>query len=649
MNFYIQLIAAMLISTLVVYIEADRSFYIDYEKNTFVKDSKPFRYISGSIHPYRVPKQLWEDRLKKMWAGGLNAIQIYTFWNEHEPSPGVYDFEGQNNVFEFLEIAQKIGFVVILRPGPYVCAEHDYGGLPWWLLANGTNNIVPRSSEENYMKAVRRYFNVLLPKFVPYLYKNGGPIITVQVENEYGSYYTCDKKYTGELRDMFKKYLGDDVVLFTTDPPRLFGLTCGTVKDVYATVDFGVSISPADAFEKQRKFAVNGPLVNSEFYPGWLDFWGTPHQKVHTNDILKSFNQQLNMSANVNFYMYFGGTNFGFSNGADPPFLAEPTSYDYDAPLSEPGDITNKYLAIRDAISKFQPLPDVPIPANSTKLALGKVQMTYHVSLVEAISELSDRCINTEKPETFEKLGQGYGFIMYKTVLDDPNVDGKTLTIKGIRDRGYVQIGSSFVGTVYRTGLNKIKINLPKNKNTTLYIIVENMGRLNFGNNLLDTKGIVSDVTLDDKQLNSWTTCLTDNFVPYYQKSVNSKFGLVGKYTKEKYLLRNKLKDTSFAGPGVYIAEFESPNRDFDTFLKMDKFTKGVALIHSNGTLTNLGRYWPKTGPQVTLYTPSVFTTSGKNYLVLIEFEGATCKSEADCSTEFIDYPIIDSIPNEIN
>ncbi|RNA22068.1 Beta-galactosidase [Brachionus plicatilis] len=691
MNFIIQFLLAGLASTLIAHVRSDRSFYIDYEKNTFVKDSTAFRYISGSIHPYRVPKQLWEDRLKKMWAGGLNAIQIYIFWNEHEPQPGVYDFEGQNNIFEFLEIAQKIGFVVVLRPGPYVCAEHDYGGLPWWLLVNGTESIVPRSSETNYMNAVRRYFGVLLPQLAPYLYKNGGPIITVQVENEYGSYYTCDKKYTGELRDLFKLYFGDDVVLFTTDPPRVLGLTCGTVDGVYATVDFGVSISPNDAFEKQRKFSKSGPLVNggdvsylkcgyiydvyptvdfgpsdnvndsfdaqrsyakygplvnSEFYPGWLDFWGTPHQKVPTDQILKSFNQQLDMGANVNFYMYFGGTNFGFSNGADPPYLAEPTSYDYDAPLSEPADITNKYLAIRDSISKYMPLPPDPIPANSTKLALGKVKMQYHVPLLEAINDLSYKCVDTQKLNTFENLGQGYGFVMYRTTLDDPNVDGKILSVKGIRDRGYVMIGSTLVGVVYRAGLTEFKINLQNNKNKTLTIVVENMGRLNFGNNLLDTKGIVSNVTLDNKVLSGWTSCLTDNFVPYYQKNVQN-YDLVKKYANDKYLLKNKKNSIDFGSPAIYIGEFDSPNMDYDTFMRMDKFTKGVALIRSNDTLTNLGRYWPKTGPQVTLYTPSVFTTLGtKNYLVLIEFEGASCTSESDCLTEFIDYPIIDNIPN---
>ena len=195
---------------------SNRSFYIDFANDTFVRDGAPFRYVSGSIHPYRVPHELWHDRLAKMWAAGLNAIQVYIFWNEHEPQPGVYDFAGQRDIASFLRMAGDIGFVVLLRPGPYVCAEHDFGGLPWWLLADHADTIVLRSSDELYLGAVRRWFDVLLPTLTPLLYKNGGPIVTVQIENEYGSYYTCDRVYTTAIRDQYRKILGDDVIYYTT-------------------------------------------------------------------------------------------------------------------------------------------------------------------------------------------------------------------------------------------------------------------------------------------------------------------------------------------------------------------------------------------------------------------------------------------------
>ncbi len=210
------LLSLLLLATSEIAAAEKPSFYIDHKSDTFIKDGLPFQYISGSIHSYRVPRDYWQDRLDKIKALGLNAIQIYVFWNEHEPVEGEYDFEGQKDIFEFIDMAYKTGLLVILRPGPYICGEHDYGGLPWWLLSEGTSSLVPRSSEYAYMRAVSRWLQELLPRFVPYLYANGGPIITVQVENEYGSYFACDEKYMSTLLDLFRNYLGDNVILFTT-------------------------------------------------------------------------------------------------------------------------------------------------------------------------------------------------------------------------------------------------------------------------------------------------------------------------------------------------------------------------------------------------------------------------------------------------
>lgn len=641
-------LAAALVSLEFTYADraAGGSFYIDFDNNTFVKDGKPFRYVSGSIHSYRVPHELWQDRLLKMRAAGLNAIEIYVFWNEHEPMPGVYDFEGQNDIFSFVKLAQSNGLVVIFRAGPYACAEHEYGGLPWWLLANGTN-ITPRSSDEKYMAAVNRWFDVLLPKAAPYLYKNGGPIITVQIENEYGSYYTCDKNYLSELRDKFREHLGDDTVYFTTDPYHLPNLLCGTLDTIYPTVDFGVRVDVSKAFANQKRFSKSGPYVNSEFYPGWLDFWGTPHQKVNTSDILTSFYDIMNLNANVNFYMFHGGTNWGWSNGADPPYLTQPTSYDYDAPISEPGDITDKYLAIKDAISKYLPIPPIPVPANSTKYGYGKVQMYYSAQLIDVITDMSDTCVTSNQPQTFEALGQGYGFVLYSTTLDDVDVFNKVLSVPGIRDRGYVQIGSASVGVVYRNLPTKLTIKLNNNKNNTLYIIVENMGRLNFGNNLLDIKGIISNVTLDGKLLSNWKMCLTKNFVPNYQENLKQdNTGFSRLIDRLKASRPARLEDIDYNAPAVYIGTVTAKASLPDTFLKNSQFTKGVALLASSSKLSNLGRYWPNVGPQVTLYTPGVFMEPAYQHTVtLIEFEGSKCKNQANCYIEFLDYPIIDSIP----
>lgn len=618
---------------------AERSFYIDFKSDSFMKDGKPFRYVSGSIHSYRVPSDYWQDRLDKIWAAGLNAIQIYVFWNEHEPNPGVYDFSGQNDILKFIELAHKTGLLVILRPGPYICGEHEYGGLPWWLLSNGVEYYRPRTSEKTYINAVNKWLEKFLPMIVPYLYKNGGPIITVQVENEYGSYSTSDHVYTSHLRDLFRKYLSDETILFTTDGDAISYLHGGTINGTYATVDFGVGTNIREAFNAQRVYSPQGPLVNSEFYPGWLDFWGHAHSKIGTPGVIRDFETMMNMNANVNFYMFHGGTNFGFSNGADPTYKVQPTSYDYDAPISEAGDITQKYLAIRESISKYMPLPKVNIPANQTKTAYGKVEMKWSNPLKDVIQNLSENCIKTEFPESFEKLGQGYGFIMYSTVLEDANVHGKKLSIPGTRDRAYVMIGSELVGVLDRmSNVTDLTFNITENKETNLNIIVENMGRLNYGGFMLDNKGIVSDVYLNGEILKNWETCLTNNFIPNFQNS-----HLLHMLMKLKHNI-NEINTSKYKLPSVYIGEFYVNNSD-STFLKMNSFTKGIAIVGSGDKFTNVGKYWPHMGPQVTLYTPGAFLRPNSyNQIILIEFESSLCDDTIQCFVEFIDYPIIDNL-----
>jgi beta-galactosidase len=337
----------------------------------------------------------------------------------------------------------KRGFDIVLRPGPYVCAEHEYGGLPWWLLANGTENIMPRTSEENYMIHVRRWLKVLLPKFKPYLYKNGGPgILTVQIENEYGLFYACDNNYMIELRDIFRALLGKNVVFFTTDGNNKEYLKCGTVEGAYPTIDFGVDAGVKNAFDNQRAYAPQGPLINSEFYPGWLDHWGENHNKIKTERIISRFHEIMAMKANVNFYMFIGGNNFGFQNGANLPYLIQLNTYDYDAPLNEAGDVTDKYMAIRQAVGQYLPLPNMPVPANSSKKAYGEVKMTHYVPLVDVILETTDTCVKSLNPKSFERYGQGYGFILYMKKLDNLDMHGKNLSIPKLHDRAFIQIGS---------------------------------------------------------------------------------------------------------------------------------------------------------------------------------------------------------------
>ncbi|CAM1321929.1 GLB1L (predicted) [Pycnogonum litorale] len=277
---------------------SSRSFIIDYERDCFLKDGEPFRYISGTMHYFRVPRIYWKDRMAKMKILGLNALQTYVDWSQHEPEPGEYKFDGELDFVEYVKLAQKMGLLVIFRPGPYIDAERDFGGLPYWLLKD--KHLRVRSSDPSYWTPVRKWLQVLLPKVKPLLYSNGGPIISAQVENEYGSYFTHDKIYTGNLRDLLIKELGDDLILFTVDGDSVGDLKNGVVDGVYATVDFGSATNVETAFKVQRKFQRKGPLVNSEYYSGWLDHWRYPHANVSGERVAATLDKILALNASVN-------------------------------------------------------------------------------------------------------------------------------------------------------------------------------------------------------------------------------------------------------------------------------------------------------------------------------------------------------------
>ncbi|XP_078572211.1 beta-galactosidase-like isoform X2 [Branchiostoma floridae x Branchiostoma japonicum] len=641
---------------------AGRSFSIDYDNNTFLKDGEPFRYISGSIHYSRVPRSYWQDRLTKMYAAGLNAIQTYVPWNLHEPKPGKYDFTGNNDIEAFLKMANDTGLLVILRPGPYICAEWDMGGLPSWLMKDNSS-IVLRSSDPAYLGPVDTYMAQLLPKIKPYLYNNGGPIITVQVENEYGSFYTCDYDYLRHLRELFIQYLGPDVVLFTTDGWWDGVLKCGTIDGLYTTVDFGPGTDPAGAFKGQRKHQPKGPLVNSEFYTGWLDHWGQPHAHTDKDKVATYLEKILELNASVNMYMFEGGTNFGYMNGVEySPFQPVPTSYDYDAPLSEAGDPTDKFYTIRNLISKFRQLPPGPVPPATPKAAYGKVQMTFEATVLDKLTDLSpDGPIRADYPITMENMQQSYGFMLYRTTLTAA-ATGAKLSVPGIRDRGYVMLDETPAGILSRNG--PMDLNLTVQAGQVLDIVVENQGRINFGRYINDSKGIIANVTLGNDTLRSWSIYSLDidgalptlfsrpsnpavdingglpPLSPVLQKDIE---GIDGQLTNQEK--RSAQPRRSRAGqmvPSFYTGTFSIQDTPQDTFLNMKGWTKGQAFV--NGF--NLGRYWPVEGPQITLYVPASVLKS-ENNITLFELEASPCNmaqsSDADCTVEFQDRPIINA------
>ncbi|XP_033020829.1 beta-galactosidase [Lacerta agilis] len=607
-------------------VTSQRSFGIDYAHNCFLKDGKPFRYISGSIHYSRVPRYYWKDRLLKMKMAGLDAIQTYVPWNFHEAEPGVYNFAGDRDLENFLQLADEIGLLVILRAGPYICAEWDMGGLPAWLLEK--ESIVLRSSDADYLAAVERWMGVLLPKVKGHLYQNGGPIIMVQVENEYGSYFACDFDYLRYLQSLFRQHLGDEVVLFTTDGASKFFLRCGTLQGLYSTVDFGPGANVTASFLNQRHTEPNGPLVNSEFYTGWLDHWGHSHSVISSSLVAKTLSEILAHGANVNMYMFIGGTNFGYWNGANMPYAAQPTSYDYDAPLSEAGDLTEKYFAIREVIAMYKAVPQGPIPPSTPKFAYGEVPLKKVGTVRDLLNDLSPSGpIKSTYPLTFVQVKQYVGYVLYRTKLPRNCTEEPLYSLpNGIHDRAYVVLDGIPQGVLERRSL--LKLNITGNAGAHLDLLVENMGRVNFGRFNNDFKGLVLNITLGNETLADWEIYPLDIDRAVSQGLKNERSG------------GNRSSDEE---PSFYTGSFSIPSGipdlPQDTYIAFPGWTKGQIWI--NGF--NLGRYWPTRGPQLTLFVPSnILVSSFLNNITVLELEKSPCGAQK-CFVEFVDKPILNA------
>ncbi|KAB5518257.1 hypothetical protein PHYPO_G00163650 [Pangasianodon hypophthalmus] len=612
------------------------SFTVDYKNNSFLKDGEYFRYVSGSIHYSRIPRLYWKDRLLKMYMAGLNAVQTYVPWNFHEPVPGLYDFSGDRDLEYFLQLCRDLGLLVILRPGPYICAEWDMGGLPAWLLKK--KDIVLRSSDPDYLAAVDKWMAKLLPMMKRYLYQNGGPIITVQVENEYGSYFACDFDYLRHLVKLFRSHLGNDVVLFSTDGAGV----CSSENDDDSVVK--LRDTRTAAFEAQRHAEPRGPLVNSEFYTGWLDHWGEHHSVVPTEAVVKSLNEILELGANVNLYMFIGGTNFAYWNGANSPFAPQPTSYDYDAPLTEAGDLTQKYFAIRDVIKKYKKVPDGILPPSTPKFAYGAMKMKKLTTVSESLDILSiSGPVKTLYPLTFIELNQHFGFVLYQTSLpvDCLNPTPLSSPLNGVHDRAYVSVDGVAVGVLERDRV--ISINITGKAGSRLDVLVENMGRVNYGKYINDFKGLVSNLTLGAETLRNWTV---------FSLSIDEvvKEGLLwGRVSlQDTGPAHSPAQPTFLSPPTFYGGTLEIPDHipdlPQDTYIQFPNWSKGQVWI--NGV--NVGRYWPSRGPQVTLFVPaSLLSTKSPNNITLLELEVCPC-TRGQCVVEFTHTPVINSTVTHI-
>ncbi|NMM50936.1 glycoside hydrolase family 35 protein [Paenibacillus aquistagni] len=571
------------------------------EGKQFLYNGSPVRIIGGAMHYYRIVPQYWKDRLLKLKACGFNTVETCVPWNLHEPEEGRFNFEGIADITRFIELAHELGLFVIIRPSPYTCAEWEFGGFPAWLLQH--SDIQLRSSDPYYLEKVDHYYDVLMEKFRPYLCTQGGPIIAMQIENEYGSYGN-DKAYLEHLRiGMIKR--GIDVLLFTSDGPTDYMLQGGTLPNVLATVNFGSR--PEQAFDKLLEYQPDKPVVCMEYWNGWFDHWGEEHHVRDHAEVAEVLDRILAFGASVNFYMFHGGTNFGFYNGANYSDKYEPTvtSYDYHALLNEAGDITEKYLAIREVIGKYVELPDIPLPAPAPKMNLGPIQMTEQAGLFEALDRLSQP-IKSPYPVTMEKLGQDYGFILYETNIPGPLGKSK-LAVQEIRDRALVYLNGEYQGVIDRNthdpslhvSETDILLEIPKG-GAKLSLLVENMGRINYGWKLKDPKGITEGVRLGQQFLYDWTI---------YSLPLKDLSAL-------RFEPAPMEPDNTLTGPRFHKATI-TLDRIADTFLQLEGWTKGAAYI--NGF--NLGRYW-EVGPQKTLYVPAPLLREGDNELILFELHG---------------------------
>ncbi|GAB0088675.1 hypothetical protein DMENIID0001_031380 [Sergentomyia squamirostris] len=587
----------------------------------FQMDGRPFRYVAGSFHYFRAFRDTWEHKLTVMKAAGLNVIDTYVEWATHQPEPSIYEWEEFADLPYFLELTQKLGLYVILRPGPYICAERDNGGLPYWLFSQYPG-IRVRTSDPNYLAAVAQWYEVLFAKVDPYLYGKGGNIIMVQVENEYGVFEACDKNYMAWLKNETEKYVGDSAVLFTVDIPN-DRFECGITEGAFITTDFGIDqVNRMDEiWALVRKHQPTGPLVNSEFYPGWLTHWQEENQRRDGDEVANVLRRMLSDGANVNFYMFFGGTNFGFTAGANDwgigEYQADLTSYDYDAPMDEAGNPTIKLVKIRNVIKEFFTLPPIPDPEAIVGQAYPSIALHPVAKLFSSEGEFLIQTIRTSTElMTFEDLRQMSGLVLYETTLPKIFIDPTVVTVNGLADRALVYQGNHYVGCLSReNAVNKLPLN--PGTGSRLRILVENQGRINF-HKLDDIKGILANVTVQQRggvneELRNWDI----SGYPLADKSFMNEF--IQRVVRNTVTLPNKdgvLTD----GPVFFLGTLRVTEDNIaDTYLDPTGWGKGILYV--NGF--NLGRYWPTVGPQITLYVPKSVLRVGDNTVMLMEFQKA--------------------------
>jgi beta-galactosidase GanA len=552
----------------------------------FLLNGKPYRIMAGEIHFQRIPREYWADRLLKIKAAGLNTVGTYVFWNALEPEPGQWDFSGGNDLAAFIRTAQRLGLWVIVRPGPYACAEWDFGGLPIWLLR--TPDIKVRCSDPRYLAACESYILKIAEVIHDLQIHRGGPVLMVQVENEYGSYGN-DREYMLALKGFWEK-AGIEVPLFTADGATPYMLEAGSLPGAAIGLDPGTNEKD---FAEAARLERGVPVFCSELYPGWLTHWGEEWARVKTEDVVADLRWLLDHGKSFSLYMFHGGTNFGFWAGANFSDKYEPdvTSYDYDAPLDEMGRPTPKYFAIRDLLVRHQPkgteLPELPRPVSTIEIP--SIPFDESASLFDNLPP----AVRSPQPGPMESYGQNHGFILYRTKLLGHR--GGKLMATDLHDYASVYVDGKFLATIDRTK-NETAVDIPKAEpaNESLDILVEAMGRINFGPRLIDRKGITERVTLNNMTLMTWD--------------------VHGLPMDEEYLASLRFGGRPPDKPANFFRGRFDLQETGDTYLDMTGWKKGVVWVNGR----NLGRYWD-IGPQKRLYCPAPFLKRGRNEVVIFD------------------------------
>jgi beta-galactosidase len=574
--------------------------------NDFLLDGQRIQIRCGEIHAARVPKEYWRQRLQMAKAMGLNTVCAYLFWNLHEPKPGEFVWSGQADDAEFCRIAQEEGLWVILRPGPYSCAEWEMGGTPWWLLKN--DGIKLRTRDPRYLDEAKSYLKEVGRVLGPLQITHGGPIIMAQVENEYG-FFGEDAGYVDDLR---KALLGAgfDVPLFECNPPHV--MTNGMVTNLFQAANFGSD--PATNFQKLRELQPVGPLICSEFYPGWFDTWGQPHHYGKTGRYLADLEYMLSHDASFSIYMAHGGTTFGLWSGCDRPFKPDTSSYDYDAPISEAGWATPKFFQTRELFTKYllpgEKLPDPPAPAPI--IAFAPVELKEAAPLFDSLPV----AIKDQTPRNMEAYDQGYGCILYRTKI---SAGGATmLEAAAIHDFGFVFLDGRRVGVLDRRNA-RASLLLPERKqDSQLDILVEPMGRINFGPEMADRKGIIAPVKLGGEILKGWEVF---NLPLDEAMLAGLKFTGAGRGTN---------------APAFWRGTFQL-DKAGDTFLDLRGWGKGDLWVNGHC----LGRFW-NIGPTQTAYAPGCWLRAGVNEIVILDYVGPSSVEIAG-----LEKPILDDLHPE--